>query len=53
MPYVPSADEVVYSMALGSYDGKAQKWPASLEVGIRSQKAIQSQGVVTGGILCE
>ncbi len=26
-----SADEVVYSMALGSYDGKAQKWPAALE----------------------
>jgi ATP-dependent helicase/nuclease subunit B len=26
-----SAEEVVYSMPLGSYDGKAQKWPASLE----------------------
>lgn len=26
-----SADTVVYSMALGSYDGKAQKWPAALE----------------------
>lgn len=26
-----STDEVIYSMALGSYDGKAQKWPAALE----------------------
>jgi ATP-dependent helicase/nuclease subunit B len=33
-----SADEVVYSMALGSYDGKAQKWPASLEVEFASKK---------------
>jgi ATP-dependent helicase/DNAse subunit B len=32
-----SADEVVYSMALGSYDGKAQKWPASLEMEFKSR----------------
>jgi ATP-dependent helicase/nuclease subunit B len=33
-----SADEVIYSMALGSYDGKAQKWPASLEAEFKAEQ---------------